>query len=110
MLCIGLKGVGKSSLLACTAGENTQGSDVQPTNGERVTTPPSEVSLFRCAGFSIKALLLSRAVLNVKELGGGEKIRPYWNKYYSGHEAIVSAATKFLCVPRVETRAHNSSL
>ena len=49
-------------------------------------------------GFSIKAVLTSRAILNIKELGGGARIRPYWDKYYSGHEAIVSQHDGFMCI------------
>ena len=71
VLCLGLSGAGKSTLLSLLAGEPMD--DVQPT-----------------MGFAIKAVLTNRSILNIKELGGSDRIRPYWSKYYSGHEAVVS--------------------
>lgn len=71
VLCLGFSGAGKSTLLSVLAGEPTD--DLQPT-----------------MGFAIKAVLTSRGILNVKELGGSDRIRPYWDKYYDGHEAVVS--------------------
>ena len=71
VLCLGYSEAGKSTLLSVLAGEPLE--DLQPT-----------------IGFSIKAVLTSRVILNVKELGGSDRIRPYWDKYYGGHEAVVS--------------------
>ena len=71
MLCLGFSGAGKSTLLSILAGEATD--DLQPT-----------------MGFAVKAVLTSRGILNIKELGGSDRIRPYWDKYYGGHEAVVS--------------------
>ncbi len=71
LLCLGLEGAGKSTLLATLAGE-TVTEEVQPT-----------------LGFSIKAVVTQRAVFNVKELGGGEMIRQYWERYFSGHNGLV---------------------
>ncbi len=70
LLCLGLEGGGKSTLLAELAGETA--SETQPT-----------------LGFSIKSVLTERAVLNVKELGGGAMIRQYWERYFSGHVGVV---------------------
>ena len=72
MLCVGLGGAGKSTLLALLAGETAH--NIEPT-----------------MGFSIKAFITPAASFNVKELGGSEKIRPYWDRYFAGHEAIVRA-------------------
>ena len=86
VLCIGLSRAGKSTLLSLLAGEPME-DDYQPT-----------------MGFSIKVVLTSRGILNIKELGGSDRIRPYWNKYYSGHEALVSLSVtkltiiKFYCI------------
>ena len=71
MLCLGLDGSGKSTLLALLAGETVH--NIEPT-----------------MGFSIKAFITPAASFNVRELGGGDAIRPYWSKYYEGHDAIVS--------------------
>ena len=70
MLCVGLSGAGKSTILALLAGETTD--KLEPT-----------------MGFAIKAFNGPTATFHIKELGGAEKIRPYWNKYYAGHEALV---------------------
>ncbi len=70
LLCLGLEGAGKSTLLAELAGE---------------TVPEAEPTI----GFSIKAVLMERVVLSVKELGGGPTIREYWERYFSGHDAVV---------------------
>ena len=78
MLCLGFSGAGKSTLLSVLAGEPTD--DLQPT-----------------LGFAIKAVLTSRGILNVKELGGSDRIRPYWDKYYDGHEAVVSYMYMHVC-------------
>lgn len=74
--------MGKSTLLSTLAGEPSD--NLQPT-----------------MGFAIKAVLMSRSILNIKELGGSDRIRPYWDKYYSGHEAVVSQSvgiTVLVCV------------
>ncbi|XP_064390404.1 ADP-ribosylation factor-like protein 15 [Halichondria panicea] len=70
LLCLGLEGAGKSTLLAELAGE---------------TVPEAEPTI----GFSIKAVLMERVVLSVKELGGGPTIREYWERYFSGHDAVI---------------------
>ncbi|XP_013418107.1 ADP-ribosylation factor-like protein 15 [Lingula anatina] len=70
VVCIGLAKAGKSTLLALISGESTQ--DIQPT-----------------IGFSIKALQFKNCILNVKEIGGGEGVRPYWKHYFSGAKGII---------------------
>lgn len=71
VLCLGMGGSGKSTLLALLAGETPH--NIEPT-----------------MGFSIKAFNNSTASFHIKELGGADSIRPYWSKYYEGHDAIVS--------------------
>lgn len=70
VLCLGLSGAGKSTLLSILSGGDT--IDIEPT-----------------IGFAIKAFLGTAYSFQIKELGGAERIRPYWNKYYSGHKALV---------------------
>lgn len=53
-------------------------------------------------GFSIKAVQLDRVIFNVKELGGSDKFRPYWDKYYSVDvDGIVSGVC---AMPSVQER------
>lgn len=68
---MGLSGSGKSTLLRLLAGEVVPDS-VEPT-----------------MGFAIKAVLHREAIFHIKELGGADSIRQYWNRYYYGHEALV---------------------
>ncbi|XP_065912329.1 ADP-ribosylation factor-like protein 15 isoform X2 [Dysidea avara] len=70
VLCIGMGGAGKSTILSLAAGEETD--DIEATKG-----------------FNIKAITTSRAILNVKELGGGDSVRPYWCRYLTGVEAVI---------------------
>ncbi|KAL8565286.1 hypothetical protein ACOMHN_001184 [Nucella lapillus] len=70
ILCIGLEGCGKSSILAVLSGDDLH--KVEPT-----------------VGFSIKAVLFDDCILDVKELGGGEKVRPYWDRYYQVFQGII---------------------
>ncbi|XP_059398457.1 ADP-ribosylation factor-like protein 15 [Carassius carassius] len=70
VVCIGLSGAGKTSLLSRLCNEISDG-----------TVPTS--------GFSIKALPFENAILNVKELGGAESIKKYWNRYYQGSQGVV---------------------
>ncbi|XP_076465321.1 ADP-ribosylation factor-like protein 15 [Babylonia areolata] len=70
ILCIGLEGCGKSSILAVLSGDDLH--KVEPT-----------------IGFSIKAVLFDDCILDVKELGGGEKVRPYWDRYYQVFQGII---------------------
>ncbi|XP_055055903.2 ADP-ribosylation factor-like protein 15a [Misgurnus anguillicaudatus] len=71
VVCIGLSGAGKTSLLSRLCNEISDGA-VQPTSG-----------------FSIKAVGFENAILNVKELGGAETIKKYWSRYYQGSHGVV---------------------
>ncbi len=46
-------------------------------------------SLEPTMGFAMKTILHSEAIFHIKELGGADNIRKYWNRYYDGHEALV---------------------
>ncbi|XP_067664421.1 ADP-ribosylation factor-like protein 15 [Haliotis asinina] len=70
VICIGLTGAGKSALLALLSGD------------EFHNIPPT-------VGFSIKALIFEDCILDVKELGGGENVRPYWDRYFEGSQGII---------------------
>ncbi|XP_034726886.1 ADP-ribosylation factor-like protein 15a isoform X1 [Etheostoma cragini] len=70
VVCIGLTGAGKTSLLSRLCSEGSDG--IVPTTG-----------------FSIKAVPFPNAVLNVKELGGAENIKKYWSRYYQGSQGVV---------------------
>ncbi|XP_067888936.1 ADP-ribosylation factor-like protein 15 isoform X3 [Heterodontus francisci] len=70
VVCVGLTGSGKSSLLTQLCSESTD--NIIPTTG-----------------FSIKAVPFQNAILNVKELGGADNIRKYWSRYYQGSQGVV---------------------
>lgn len=40
-------------------------------------------------GFMIKAVQFPKCILNIKEIGGGEKVRPFWKHYYKGAQAVI---------------------
>ncbi|GFO36962.1 ADP-ribosylation factor-like protein 15 [Plakobranchus ocellatus] len=65
-----MENAGKSSILACLSGDDLH--KIEPT-----------------IGFSIKAVLFEDCILDVKELGGGDKVRPYWDRYYQVFQGII---------------------
>ncbi|XP_028312695.1 ADP-ribosylation factor-like protein 15a isoform X1 [Gouania willdenowi] len=70
VVCIGLTGAGKTSLLSRLCSEGSDG--IVPTTG-----------------FSIKAVPFTNAILNVKELGGADGIKKYWSRYYQGSQGVI---------------------
>lgn len=70
VLCLGLANSGKSTILTLLSGENADG--IRPT-----------------VGFSIKALMFADCFVDVKELGGSDNVRMYWNKYFCGAQAVI---------------------
>ncbi|XP_024908725.1 ADP-ribosylation factor-like protein 15a isoform X1 [Cynoglossus semilaevis] len=70
VVCIGLTGAGKTSLLSRLCSESSD--NVGPTTG-----------------FSIKAVPFPNAILNVKELGGADNIKKYWSRYYQGSQGVI---------------------
>ncbi|TEA10322.1 hypothetical protein DBR06_SOUSAS3710113, partial [Sousa chinensis] len=70
LVCIGLMGSGKTSLLSNLCSEN----------------PDSIVST---TGFSIKAVPFQNVILNVKELGGADNIQKYWSRYNQGSKGVI---------------------
>ncbi|CAD5122830.1 DgyrCDS11234 [Dimorphilus gyrociliatus] len=69
--CIGLDNSGKSSLLTLLCGEDDI-SDISPTTG-----------------FNIRCIQVKNCILNIKEIGGGEKVREFWSHYYQGAEGVI---------------------
>lgn len=70
VIAIGLSQAGKSMLFAKLSGDTSE--ELKPT-----------------VGFSVKAVQLPSAILNIKELGGGDNVRKYWPHYFGGAEGIV---------------------
>ncbi|KAM6327808.1 ADP-ribosylation factor-like protein 15 isoform 1-T1 [Alca torda] len=70
LVCIGLTGSGKTSLLSKLCSESTE-------------------NIVSTTGFSIKAVPFQNAILNVKELGGADNIRKYWSRYYQGSQGVI---------------------
>nr|XP_058948006.1 ADP-ribosylation factor-like protein 15 [Pocillopora verrucosa] len=70
VIAIGLSQAGKSMLFAKLSGDASE--KLEPT-----------------VGFSVKAVQLPSAILNVKELGGGDNVRKYWPHYFGGAQGIV---------------------
>ncbi|XP_071281524.1 ADP-ribosylation factor-like protein 15 isoform X3 [Agelaius tricolor] len=70
LVCIGLSGSGKTSLLSQLCSESTE-------------------NIVSTTGFSIKAVPFQNAILNVKELGGADNIRKYWSRYYQGSQGVI---------------------
>jgi small GTP-binding protein len=70
VVCIGLTKAGKTTLLSVLCNESCE--DIAPTTG-----------------FSIKPCVFSNCILNIKEIGGGERQRPYWRHYYRDTSAVV---------------------
>ncbi|KAI1240113.1 hypothetical protein IHE44_0011563 [Lamprotornis superbus] len=77
LVCIGLSGSGKTSLLSQLCSESPE-------------------NIVSTTGFSIKAVPFQNAILNVKELGvliivlkGADNIRKYWSRYYQGSQGVI---------------------
>ncbi|XP_074668339.1 ADP-ribosylation factor-like protein 15 isoform X2 [Strix aluco] len=70
LVCIGLTGSGKTSLLSQLCSESPE-------------------NIVSTTGFSIKAVPFQNAILNVKELGGADNIRKYWSRYYQGSQGVI---------------------
>lgn len=70
VIALGFTGAGKSHLLALLCSEST--SNITPTDG-----------------FSLKDIPLEHTIMQVKELGGSKKIRPYWNHYMDDTNGVI---------------------
>lgn len=81
LLLLGLDNAGKTTLLKQLASEDV--NHVTPT-----------------AGFNIKSVLSSGFKLNVWDIGGQRKIRPYWRNYFENTDILVSASYFLLNLSR----------
>ncbi|XP_048001745.1 ADP-ribosylation factor-like protein 3 [Cydia fagiglandana] len=70
LLLLGLDNAGKTTLLKQLASEDV--THVTPT-----------------AGFNIKSVLSSGFKLNVWDIGGQRKIRPYWRNYFENTDILI---------------------
>ncbi|KAI8423252.1 hypothetical protein MSG28_014281 [Choristoneura fumiferana] len=70
LLLLGLDNAGKTTLLKQLASEDV--NHVTPT-----------------AGFNIKSVLSSGFKLNVWDIGGQRKIRPYWRNYFENTDILI---------------------
>ena len=70
ILMLGLRGVGKTHMLATLLNEPTD--SIRPTDG-----------------FSMKDVLLETTIFHIKELGGSDKIRPYWSHYMNQAHGMI---------------------
>lgn len=71
LLLLGLDNAGKTTILKMLASEDI--SHITPT-----------------AGFNIKSVISNGFKLNVWDIGGQRKIRPYWKNYFENTDVLVS--------------------
>ncbi|EDQ91675.1 uncharacterized protein MONBRDRAFT_5589 [Monosiga brevicollis MX1] len=89
VLCLGMAGTGKSALLAALNHEPY--TDLEPTKG-----------------FAIKPVLTSKVQFNVKEIGGADKMRAYWARFYADMQGLVGLSSR-VCSLRSCTRSSFSA-
>lgn len=70
LLLLGLDNAGKTTILKIMASEDV--TQVTPT-----------------AGFNIKSVVSDGFKLNVWDIGGQRKIRPYWKNYFENTDVLV---------------------
>lgn len=98
ILLLGLDNAGKTTLLKQLAGEEI--TQITPT-----------------AGFNIKSVMADGFKLNVWDIGGQSKIRPYWKNYFENTDVLVyvidcsdrqrlietgNELTELLCDPKLD--------
>lgn len=71
ILLLGLDNAGKTTILKVLASEDI--NHITPT-----------------AGFNIKSVISEGFKLNVWDIGGQRKIRPYWRNYFENTDVLVS--------------------
>lgn len=72
ILLLGLDNAGKTTILKQLASEEV--TQVTPT-----------------AGFNIKSVISDGFKLNVWDIGGQQKIRPYWKNYFENTDVLVTS-------------------
>lgn len=83
LLLLGLDNAGKTTILKILASEDI--NHVTPT-----------------AGFNIKSVVSDGFKLNVWDIGGQRKIRPYWKNYFENTDVLVGQHSRFLVPCTVE--------
>lgn len=78
ILLLGLDNAGKTSILKVLASEGEEIENVQPT-----------------LGFNVKSVQSKSFKLNVWDIGGQSKLRPYWRNYYEETDVVVSTIGTF---------------
>lgn len=73
ILLLGLDNAGKTSILKVLASEGEEVENVQPT-----------------LGFNVKSVQSKAFKLNVWDIGGQTKLRPYWRNYFEETDVLVS--------------------
>lgn len=79
LLLLGLDNAGKTTILKVLASEDI--NHVTPT-----------------AGFNIKSVISDGFKLNVWDIGGQRKIRPYWKNYFENTDVLVGVHTDVILV------------
>lgn len=79
ILLLGLDNAGKTTLMKKLASEDV--SHITPTQG-----------------FNIKSVQADGMKLNVWDIGGQRKIRPYWRNYFEFTDILVSAAILMIMI------------
>lgn len=74
ILCLGPSGTGKTTVLAHLVGDTTSHAAGRP-----------EPTI----GFNIKTLPIKETVISIRELGGSEKVVPYWEEYFTADKAAL---------------------
>lgn len=106
ILLLGLDNGGKTTLLKQLASEDI--SHITPTQVRRTRphTWPEGISNLQfkpdtafCVyqGFNIKSVQSQGFKLNVWDIGGQRKIRPYWRNYFENTDVLVSWWTELWC-------------
>ena len=81
ILLLGMDNAGKTTILRVLANESeSEVLDTQPT-----------------MGFNVKSVNACGFKLNVWDIGGQKKLRPYWQNYYENVDVLVSIVSRLRC-------------
>lgn len=103
LLLLGLDNAGKTTLLKQLSAEDI--SHITPTQVQIVSSPTTHalihllqvsnkaISIFVIIhqGFNIKSVQSAGFKLNVWDIGGQRKIRPYWRNYFENTDVLVGS-------------------